>query len=81
LNQDDISEITYEFITKILLRRLKLALQTPSEYNYKSIEHNVLGLDIQNNNKIKDYGSVSEAIKLFVMDTIVHNTKDEYETT
>ena len=81
LNQDHINEVTYEFITKILLRKLKLALEMPSEYNYKSIENNVLGLDIRNNNELKDYGSVSGAIKLFVSDTIVHNTRDEYEST
>lgn len=81
LNQDHINEVSYEFVTQILLRRLKLALEVPSEYNYKSIENNILGLDILNSNKIKDYGSVSDAIKLFIKDVIVHNTKDRYETT
>tara|TARA_R110002074_G_scaffold32991_3_gene91895 strand:- start:148 stop:576 length:429 start_codon:yes stop_codon:yes gene_type:complete len=81
LNQDHINEVTYEFITLILLRKLKLALEIPSKYNYRSIENNILGLDILNNNKIRDYGSVSVAMKLFVRDTIVHNTRDKYEST
>jgi len=40
-----------------------------------------MALDIANNNKLKSYGSIPEAIKLFVKDAIVYNTKDEYEST
>jgi len=81
LNQDYIKEVSYEFVKHILIDKLRFILKTPSSYNYNSIENNMLALDIRNNNKIKPYGSVSEAIELFVKDTIVYNTKDKYEPT
>lgn len=81
LNQEYIDEVSYEFIKNILLRKLELILQMPAESNYVSIENNMMALDIKNNNELKPYGAISEAIKLFVKDIIVYNTKDEYETT
>jgi len=81
LNQEHITEVSYEFIKHILVDKLCFILSTPSEYNYTSIENNIMALDIANNNKLKPYGSISEAIKLFVKDAIVYNTKDEYEST
>lgn len=80
LNEPQLKEITYEFIKDVLLTRLSLILKTPSDYNYTSIENNVLGIDIENNNAIKEYGSITEAMRLFVKDTLLINTKDNYET-
>ncbi len=81
LNQDHIDEVSYEFVKHILIDKLSFILKTPSEYNYDSIENNIMALDIRNNNKLKPYGSISEAIELFIKDAIVYNTKDEYEST
>jgi len=81
LNQDSVDEVTYEFIVGVLLRKLVWILEMPAESNYISIENNMMALDIKNNNKLKPYGAISEAIKLFVKDAIVYNTKDKYETT
>ena len=81
LNQDHIDEVSYEFVKHILIDKLSFILKTPSKYNYDSIENNIMALDIANNNKLKPYGSISEAIELFVRDAIVYNTKDEYEPT
>ena len=81
LNQDHIDEVSYEFVKHILIDKLSFILKTPSKYNYDSIENNIMALDIRNNNKLKPYGSISEAIKLFIKDAIVYNTKDEYEST
>ena len=81
LNQDHIDEVSYEFVKHILIDKLSFILKTPSKYNYDSIENNIMALDIRNNNKLKPYGSISEAIELFIKDAIVYNTKDEYEST
>jgi len=81
LNQDHIDEVSYEFLKHILIDKLSFILKTPSKYNYDSIENNIMALDIRNNNKLKPYGSISEAIELFIKDAIVYNTKDEYEST
>ena len=81
LHQDHINEVSYEFVKHILIDKLCFILSTSSEYNYRSIENNIMALDIANNNKLKSYGSIYEAIKLFVKDAIVYNTKDEYEPT
>ena len=81
LNQDHIDEVSYEFVKHILIDKLSFILKTPSKYNYDSVENNIMALDIRNNNKLKPYGSISEAIKLFIKDAIVYNTKDEYEST
>lgn len=81
LNQDHISEVSYEFVKHILLDKLKFVLNTSSEYNYRSIEHNIIGLDITNKNKLRPYGSIAEAFKLLIKDVIVYNTKDKYEPT
>ena len=81
LNQDHIDEVSYEFVKHILIDKLSFILKIPSKYNYDSIENNIMALDIANNNKLKPYGSISEAIELFVKDAIVYNTKDEYEPT
>jgi len=79
LNQDHIKEISWEFFKHILLDKLAIILNTPSQYNYNSLENNILGLDIQNGNKLKPYGSVSRASELLIKDIIVNNTKDKYE--
>lgn len=81
LNQDHIDEVSYEFVKHILIDKLSFILKTPSKYNYDSIENNIMALDIRNNNNLKPYGSISEAIELFIKDAIVYNTKDEYEST
>ena len=81
LNQDHIDEVSYEFVKHILIDKLSFILKTPSKYNYDSIENNIMALDIRNNNKLKPYGSISEAIELFIKDAIVYNSKDEYEST
>ena len=62
LNQDHIDEVSYEFVKHILIDKLSFILKTPSKYNYDSIENNIMALDIANNNKLKPYGSISEAI-------------------
>lgn len=77
LNQDHISELSYDFLLLNVLGKLKNILEIPSKYNYLSVENNVLGLDIRNGNKIKPYGSVSEAIRLLVMDVVKYNTRDK----
>jgi len=81
LYQDSIDEVSYEFIRDIILRKLKFILKSSPEYNYLSIENNILALDIRNGNKLKPYGSVKESMKLFVRDVIVYNTDNKYETT
>ena len=81
LYQDSIDEVSFEFIRDIILRKLKLILKSSPEYNYLSIENNILALDIRNGNKLKPYGSVKESMKLFVRDVIVYNTDHKYETT
>jgi len=81
LYQDTIDEVSFEFIRDIILRKLKLILKSSPEYNYLSIENNILALDIRNSNKLKPYGSVKESMKLFVRDVIVYNTDHKYETT
>ena len=81
LHQDTIDEVSFEFIRDIILRKLKLILKSSPEYNYLSIENNILALDIRNGNKLKPYGSVKESMKLFVRDVIVYNTDHKYETT
>jgi len=81
LYQDTIDEVSFEFIRDIILRKLKLILKSSPEYNYLSIENNILALDIRNGNKLKPYGSVKESMKLFVRDVIVYNTDHKYETT
>jgi hypothetical protein len=80
-NQDHIDEVSYEFLNNIILRKLVLILQLPAELNYSSIENNIMALDMRNNNKLKEQGSIPEAIKLFIRDCIAYNTKDIYETT
>jgi hypothetical protein len=81
LYQDDISEVSYEFVKRFLLNKLAMVLEMPSESNYISIENNIMALDIRNNNKLKPVGAISEAMKLFVKDAILYNTIDKYETT
>ena len=81
LYQDSVDEVSFEFIRDIILRKLKLILKSSPEYNYLSIENNILALDIRNGNKLKPYGSVKESMKLFVRDVIVYNTDNKYETT
>jgi len=81
LYQDSIDEVSFEFIRDIILRKLKFILKSSPEYNYLSIENNILALDIRNGNKLKPYGSVKESMKLFVRDVIVYNTDNKYETT
>lgn len=81
LYQDTIDEVSFEFIRDIILRKLKLILKSSPEYNYLSIENNILALDIRNGNKLKPCGSVKESMKLFVRDVIVYNTDNKYETT
>jgi len=81
LNEPDLDKISYEFVKHILLDKLAFILNTESKYNYISIENNILGIDIENNNPIKQRGEVSEAMRLFVKDVIAFNTKDQYETT
>lgn len=81
LYQDTIDEVSFEFIRDIILRKLKFILKSSPEYNYLSIENNILALDIRNGNKLKPYGSVKESMKLFVRDVIVYNTDHKYETT
>lgn len=81
LNQDHINEVSFEFVKSILLRKLIWILEIPAESNYTSIENNVMALDIKNNNKLKPNGAISEAVKLFIKDAIVYNTKDKYEST
>jgi len=81
LNEPDLDEVSYEFVKHILLDKLAFILNTASKYNYISIENNILGIDIENNNPIKQRGEVSEAMRLFVKDVIAFNTKDQYETT
>ena len=81
LYQDTIDEVSFEFIRDIILRKLKLILKSSPEYNYLSIENNILALDIRNGNELKPYGSVKESMKLFVRDVIVYNTDNKYETT
>ena len=81
LYQDTIDEVSFEFIRDIILRKLKLILKSSPEYNYLSIENNILALDIRSGNKLKPYGSVKESMKLFVRDVIVYNTDHKYETT
>ena len=80
LNQDSIKEVSYGFVKNILLTRLSLILKMPSEINYRSLENNILAIDIQNRNEIKKQGSVSEALKMFIKDVIVNSTTKEYET-
>jgi len=81
LNEPSLDKLSFEFVKHILLDRLSLILKTPSKYNYISIENNVLGIDIKNNNPIREQGKISEAIRLFIKDVILLNTKDEYGTT
>jgi len=81
LNEPSLDELSFEFVKHILLDKLSLILKTPSKYNYISIENNVLGIDIENNNTIREQGKISEAIRLFIKDVILLNTKDEYGTT
>ena len=81
LNEPDLDKVSYEFVKHILLDKLAFILKTSSKYNYISIENNILGIDIENNNPIKQRGEVSEAMRLFVKDVIAFNTKDQYETT
>lgn len=81
LNEPSLDKLSFEFVKHILLDKLSLILKTPSKYNYISIENNVLGIDIENNNPIREQGKISEAIRLFIKDVILLNTKDEYGTT
>ena len=80
LYQDSIDEVSYEFIRDILLKKLIFILKSSPEYNYLSIENNMMALDIRNGNKLKAYGSIRESMRLFVRDIIVYNTNNEYET-
>jgi|5_EtaG_2_1085323.scaffolds.fasta_scaffold01352_3 hypothetical protein len=80
LNEPKLDKVSYDFIKHILLDRLAFILNTPSEYNYLSIENNIRGINIENDNKINGLGEVSEAISLFVKDVLVFNTKDYYGT-
>lgn len=81
LNQDHIDKVSYEFVKHILLDKLKIILNTPADLNYQSIENNVFSLDISNGNKLQKQGDVSQAMKLYIKDIILYNTKDKYETT
>jgi len=81
LNQDHIDKVSYEFIKHILLDKLKIILNTPADLNYQSIENNIFSLDISNGNKLQKQGDVSQAMKLYIRDIILYNTKDKYETT
>ena len=81
LNEPDLDKVSYEFVKHILLDKLAFILNTSSKYNYISIENNILGIDIENNNPVKQRGEISEAMRLFVKDVIAFNTKDQYETT
>lgn len=58
-----------------------MILKTGAEYNYMSIENNIMGIDIENNNTLKKQGEISEAMRLYVKDVLLFNTKDQYETT
>lgn len=80
LNSDHITKVSYEFLTDIILKKLKLILKIPSDYNYLSLENNVLGIDLANKNKIQKHGAVREAIKLFILDVMAYETKTDYET-
>ena len=53
LNEPDLDKVSYEFVKHILLDKLAFILNTASKYNYISIENNILGIDIENNNPIK----------------------------
>ena len=81
MNQDHIDKVSYEFIKHILLDKLKIILNTPADLNYQSIENNIFSLDISNGNKLQKQGDVSQAMKLYIRDIILYNTKDKYETT
>ena len=81
LNEPELDKISYEFVKHILLGKLALILKTGAEYNYMSIENNIMGIDIENNNTLKKQGEISEAMKLYVKDVLLFNTKDQYETT
>ena len=81
LNEPTLKRVSLEFVKHILLGKLSLILKTPSKYNYNSIENNILGIDIENKNPIREQGEVSEAMRLFIKDVILFNTKDKYETT
>lgn len=81
LNQDHIDKVSYEFVKHILLDKLKIILNTPADLNYQSIENNIFSLDISNGNKLQKQGDVSQAMKLYIKDIILYNTKDKYETT
>jgi len=81
LNEPSLDKISYEFVKHILLDKLGLILKTDSKYNYMSIENNIMGIDIENNNALRKQGEVSDAMRLFVKDVLLFNTKDEYETT
>ena len=81
LNEPTLKRVSLEFVKHILLGKLSLILKTPSKYNYNSIENNILGIDIENKNPIREQGKVSEAMRLFIKDVILFNTKDKYETT
>lgn len=80
LNSDHITEVSYEFFTDIILKKLKLILKIPSDYNYLSFENNVLGIDLSNKNKIQKHGVVRKAVKLFILDVMAYETKTDYET-
>ena len=81
LNQDNIKQVSYEFVKHILMDKLKFILNTPAEFNYRSIENNIFGIDIFNGNDIKKQGEVAESIKLFVKDVITYSTGKKYERT
>lgn len=81
LNEPELDKISYEFVKHILLGKLALILKTGAEYNYMSIENNIMGIDIENNNTLKKQGEISEAMRLYVKDVLLFNTKDQYETT
>lgn len=81
LNEPELDKISYEFVKHILLGKLALILKTGAEYNYMSIENNIMGIDIENNNTLKRQGEISEAMRLYVKDVLLFNTKDQYETT
>lgn len=79
LNQDEIDEVSMEFI-QFILTKLKWILESPAESNYMSIENNVIALDIKNNRNIRPYGQISESIELYVRDIINYNTIDKHGT-
>mgnify|MGYP003134084611 CR=1 FL=1 len=81
LNLDHIDKVSYEFVKHILLDKLKIILNTPADLNYQSIENNIFSLDISNGNKLQKQGDISQAMKLYIKDIILYNTKDKYETT